>query len=166
MARMRRSRVIALLIAAALVSASCAASPESSPVVCQGVTSDAGGCTIERHAFVEETCDDLARAWAIVVDNLVREVIAGPESVGNQSRSVRLKQAVVISTIDVNDRLRILGSRTECDADAFLRAAEPHFSALLRAEVGRSMYDGDPVVGYQDWLADVAKSVKMIDRAD
>jgi hypothetical protein len=32
--------------------------------------------------------------------------------------------------------------------------------------VGGTMYDGDPMVGYDDWIVDVRRSLQVIDDED
>jgi hypothetical protein len=61
-------------------------------------------------------------------------------------------------------RMRELGIVQSCDMPEFLAAAEPQFSQRLRSGVGAALFDGDPVMTYQDWVADVKKVVRMIDQ--
>jgi hypothetical protein len=163
----RLPRQILLLLTAVSLATGCATAMGSpTQTVCGGISSQAGGCDPNRHIFVESTCDDLAREWATVVDGRIVGIIDGPEDVGGEARSVRLKQAVVGATIDVNGRMRALDIRVDCNAEAFLDVAEAELSPSLKAGVGSVMYDGDPVVGYQEWLADVERSVRMIDQEE
>jgi hypothetical protein len=115
---------------------------------------------------VSRTCDGLAGEWGTFVDKLVVAIIAGPPDVGEEGKSVRLKQAVVITTNDMNQRMRALSLESECDVDGVLRVAEPRFSAALRSGVGMAMYDGDPAVGYDEWITDVRRSLEVIDDED
>ena len=165
MAATSRMLGIATLVIAVALSASCTPIGQSvpNPTVCDGVTSDAGGCTTERHEFTGTTCDELAREWGTFVDKLVVALLSGPQDVGGQGRSVRLKQAVVITTVDMNERMRDLSLRAECDVEGVMRVAEPMFSAALRSGVGGAMYDGEPVVPYNDWLDEVRRSLQVID---
>jgi hypothetical protein len=94
------------------------------------------------------------------------EILDGPADVGQQGKSVRLKQAVVITTVDLNERMRDLGLRAECDVDGVIRVAESVFSPGLKAKVGGAMYDGDPIVTYNDWVDDVRGSLQVIDDED
>jgi hypothetical protein len=159
---------VAVLALAVLSSASCNLPAQASPAptVCDGVTSDAGGCTTERHEFSGTTCDDLAREWGSFVDKLAVAVIAGPDDIRGEAKSVRLKTAVLIASLDMNERMRDLSLRSECDVDGVLRVAEPLFSEALRSGVGGTMYDGDPMVGYDDWIVDVRRSLQVIDDED
>jgi len=77
--------------------------------------------------------------------------------------SVRLKQALVIVTTDMNTRLLELELVETCDIPAFMAAAEPTFSAELRAKVGGGLYDGDPMATYEEWLDDVKRTLRVIE---
>ena len=131
--------------------------------MCDGISSDAGGCTADRHSFAATTCADVAREWAVVLDKAVIAVLDGPADVGGEARSVRLKRAQVIVSSDMNNHLRRLGIRDRCDVPEFMAAAEPLFSQGLRARIGTAMFDGNPVMTYQDWLVDVRKVAGVID---
>ena len=72
--------------------------------MCDGISSEVGGCTAERHIFTGTTCDGLAREWAEVLDRAVVAVLDGPDAVEQQARSVRLRQALVITTGDMTKR--------------------------------------------------------------
>jgi hypothetical protein len=61
MATVIRILSVATIMVAITVSGSCSSAQAPSQTVCDGVTSEAGGCTTERHEFVGTTCDDLAR---------------------------------------------------------------------------------------------------------
>jgi hypothetical protein len=44
--------------------------------------------------------------------------------------------------------------------------AEPEFSADLRAKVGAALFDGEPVATFDDWLADVTRTLAVIDAGE
>lgn len=134
--------------------------PEQS--VCGGVSSDMGGCTFDRHVFTSSTCRDLAVEWARVFDRAVVAVLDGPPDAEN-GQSVLLRRALVIVTVDLNTRLRELDLRPGCDMPGFLAAAEPEFSARLREGVGAALFDGNPVMTYQDGLDHVKKVLRSIE---
>lgn len=69
----------------------------------------------------------------------------------------------MIVSSDMNNHLRRLGIRDRCDVPEFMAAAEPLFSQGLRARIGTAMFDGNPVMTYQDWLVDVRKVAGVID---
>lgn len=164
-----KSRLLAIPVLLAVVAgvASCSpvaqSSPQPSPAVCDGVSSDMGGCTAERHTFIGDTCQDLAREWATVLNGGIVRVLQGPAVVENQGRSVLIRQALVITTVDLNMRLQELDLQADCDQPEFMAAAEPRFSAELRAGVGDALYDGLPPASYNDWLQDVRNVVRTID---
>lgn len=148
-----------------VVTASCGNPPGAAPsqTVCDGVSSEVGGCTATRHEYKGSTCDEVAKEWAAVLDESVLAVINGPDSVGDQGRSVLMRQAMIITTVDADQHLESLDLAGGCDAPSFLATAEPLLSPELRARVGGAMYDGEPVVGYQEWLDGVGKVVAIIE---
>lgn len=166
-ARLLRST---MLLAGIAVIASCTSLPgaSSSPAqtICNGVSSEVGGCTAERHKYTSSTCADVAREWAQVLDRAAVAVLDGPEVVAEQRRSVRLRQALVIASADMNLRIRELRLQEKCDLPEFMAAAEPVFSADLRARVGAALFDGDPIASYEDWLADVQEVARVIDEGE
>ena len=149
----------------AVVTVSCGMPPASAPsqMVCDGISSELGGCTATRHEYKGTTCEEVAKEWAAVLDGAVLAVINGPASVAEQGRSVRMKQAIIITTVDADRHLESLDLAGGCDAPAFLATGEPLLSPELRSGVGGAMYDGDPLVGYQEWLDDVHKVVAVIE---
>lgn len=161
----RRFAAAALVVA---VGASCnvAQLPSGSPPqpsICAGIPADLGGCAADRHTFTGGSCVELAAEWAGVLDKAVIAILDGPAAVNGDARSSRLRQVLVVVTSDMNTRLRALGLADECDAPQFMATAEPLFTARLREGVGAALFDGDPVLTYQDWLDDVGKVLGVID---
>jgi len=152
----------AILLAIVATIASCAPTASPSQAVCDGISSEVGGCTAERHKFIGSTCEALGKEWGEVLDRAVVAIIDGPEAVAKQARSVRLRQALVIATADMNTRLQELKLQADCDLPEFMAAAEPTFSEKLRAGVGAALFDGSPAT-YEDWLEDVRKVARSID---
>ena len=128
MAGSARMRILAMSFAIVAVIAACSPSPGPSPTqtVCNGVSSKMGGCTAERHTFVRSTCQDLAREWAGVLDPALVAILDGPDAVADQSRSVLLKQALVITSVDMQVRLTELGLLESCDSPEFIAAPNPY----------------------------------------
>lgn len=150
------------LLAAVAVIAACNAAPQASPSqeVCDGISADMGGCTGERHQFTSTTCADLAREWVTVLDPAVVAILDGPAGV---RRSSLLKQAVVITTLDMNTRLRALDLQADCDAPEFMAVAVPLFSDKVRSGVGNALWDGEPPATFEEWLDDVRRTLRVID---
>lgn len=161
-----RRAFLASLIVVGLI-ASCTSSPSSTPAtsVCDGISAEMGGCTSARYRFSADTCEGLAREWATVLDGQVLAILDGSPDTA-QAVSVRLKQAVVVATTDMNTRLRSLGLAETCDVPAFMAAAEPLLSAELRQKVGAGLYDGNPAATYEEWIADVERTVAVIDAGE
>ena len=161
-------RRMALAAAVAALAASCTvpATATPPPTVCDGISSEVGGCVGDRHKFTSSSCDDLAREWAGVLDKSVVAILRGPEVVNNEARSSRLRQKLSIVTIDMTTRLRELALQKDCDLPEFIAAAEPMFTSELRAGVGDGLYDGNPSATYEEWLDDVRSVAKMIDAGE
>ena len=155
---------IATLLVAVMSIASCNPIGQApTPTVCDGVSSEAGGCNPGRHVFTASTCADLAEEWATALDSAVVALLQSPPVVDQQGRGVRIKQAMVIISVDLNERLRTLGLRASCDVPEVVGIGEPLFSPALRAGVGNAMYDGDPPATYDEWRADLLRSLQVID---
>jgi hypothetical protein len=155
---------LAMLLVAVVTTASCtSARRPADSIVCGGVTAQAGGCDPGRHVYTGTTCADLAKEWGEAIDEKVVGVLASPPVVDQQGRGVRIKQAIVIASVDLNDRLRSLGLRATCDAPEVMKSAEPMFSTVLREGVGGAMYDGNPSTTYEEWRADLLKTIAVID---
>lgn len=158
-----RARFIAVLLSVLATTCACQGVGQTPrPTVCNGVSSEMGGCAPGRHVFTASTCPDLAREWANALDGAVVTVLQGPPAVDLQARSVRIRQAMAIASVDLNERLRTLGLRGSCDVSEVMGIAEPLFSPALRSGVGAAMFDGEPVVGYEQWRADLLKMLQVI----
>jgi hypothetical protein len=153
------------LLAVVAVMAACSAAPQASPTqeVCDGISDDMGGCTTERHQFTGSTCADLAREWVTVLDPAVLAILDGPAGVNSQARSSRLKQVVVITTLDMNTRLRALDLQADCDVPEFMAVAVPLFSEKVRSGAGSALWDGNPPATFEEWLDDVSRTLRVID---
>ena len=158
---------LSMLLGVVTVVASCGAttSPSQSAIqrVCDGISAEIGGCTTPRHTFTASTCSRLAKEWAGVLDSALVAILDGPAVVGEKARSVRLQQALVIATVDMNEHVRALNLQNECDAPEFLATAEPLFSTRLKTGIGDALFDGSPVSTYDDWLGDVQRQLRVID---
>jgi hypothetical protein len=155
---------IAILLVAALASASCnSVGPTPPPTICNGISSEAGGCDASRHVFTATTCADLAKEWGTALDAAVVAVLRGPTVVDNQGQGVLIKQKMVITSNDLNERLRTLNLRASCDVPEVLKLGEAQFSPELRDGVGKSMFDGNPPATYEEWRADLLRTIQVID---
>lgn len=152
-----------LFVLSATVGCGSDARSSATQTICDGISSDVGGCTTERHGFAGSSCAGLAEEWATELDGQIVEILEGPDSVADQGRSVRIRQALVVTTVDMNTRLTELALQADCDVPEFMAAAEARFSETLRAGAGDALYDGDPSATYEEWLQDVRNVVRMID---
>lgn len=138
-----------------------AASPTSA--ICDGIAAEMGGCGEDLPAFTADDCDGVAREWGRQIDSQVRAIISGPDAVDGEARSVRIKQAAVLLSALAGRHLDDVGVRAQCDATEFLEIGEGEFSDELRERVGGAMFDGEPVVPYEEWLADLARTARSIE---
>lgn len=74
--RLRRSVAMFAFLAPFSV-ASCTSASSPSPTVCNGISSEMGGCSAERHDFIGASCEALAREWATILDRAVVAVLDG-----------------------------------------------------------------------------------------
>lgn len=170
MATKSAMRALPLVLAAVLSAASCAGTstasssiPTPTEQVCNGISAGMGGCTTPRHTYVSTSCAGLAREWAAVLNESLVAILDGPAAVQDNARSVLLQRALVHATVDMNMRLRSLNLQEACDVPEFLAVAEPLFSTRLREGIGAAMFDGDPVVTYDEWMSDVRRQLRAID---
>jgi len=70
---------------------------------------------------------------------------------------------MVITSGNLNERLRTVGLRASCDVPEVMDIAEPLFSPVLKAGVGNAMYDGNPPANYDEWRADLRRTIQVID---
>ena len=163
----RRLLRIVALTAALMGVNSCAlgsASPPT-PQICDGIGAELGGCREDLPEYTGADCRAVAEEYGAFLDVEARAVLAGPEGVDGEARSVRLRQAVILLAILAERHLDEVG-RPRCDASEFLEAAEPNFSDELRDGVGAAMYDGRPMVTYEEWLADVETILSVVEEKD
>ena len=131
--------------------------------VCNGIAAEMGGCAEDLPTFEGRDCDAVARQWGQMVNRSVLRIISGPDAVDGEARSVRLRQSVVLLSSLAGRHLDNVGVRSQCESARFLELGEEEFSDQLRDQVGRVMFDGDPVVPYDEWRADLARTVTSIE---
>ncbi len=136
--------------------------PGGSATICNGISSDVGGCDRDLPSFVGTDCETIARQYGSELNRRVLAVINGPAVVENKSQAVRESDAMSLLTSLANARLRTIGEVAKCSAPQFLAAAEPQFSADLRAHAGQHLYDG-AVVDYAAWKGELLRFLEIID---
>lgn len=157
-----------LVLAALMGLTACSATMTETPMpsICDGIGADIGGCRDDLPTFSGSECAEVGQEFGAHLNDETLSIIRGPADVRGEGRSVRLKQAMTLTASLANARLDDLGLRSACDAPEFLAAAEREFSEELRATVGQVLFDGQPVATYEEWLADVERSVSVIDTED
>ena len=161
---MHRRRVMSMAVLVGTVAlGSCAPSFDGSspPRISDGISSELGGCD-ELPVFAGDSCDALAAEYGRLLDDEVIEIIEGPAGVDGEARSARLKQVMTLLAVVAGRRLDEVGIGRTCDVRAFRTIAEAEFSPQLREQVGRVMYDGDPVATYDEWLDDLENSLRVL----
>jgi hypothetical protein len=162
-----RSRAVVTLLAAFLVvGCSPTVVAPSQPAVCDGVPADMGGCSSARPVFAGSTCRELAEEWGSHVDRQVLAVIDGPPEADGKQRSVRISDALVLSSIVAGMRLDQLGLLADCDVPEFVPAAKAQFSDELRAGIGSALFDGNPMATEQDWEDALVRAIRIIDEGE
>lgn len=156
------------LLLLGLIGVACAMTPTGTdPIpsrsICAGVDAEMGGCEERQPEFAATDCEGVAREFGEQLEDWTMGIVEGPESVEGQARSVRLLQAMVLVSQRANAHLKEVGLHADCDVPEFLSAAKEEFTPQLRDSVGGAFYDGDPVATYEEWLAEVARMLRIID---
>lgn len=162
---MNLSKSIALILLG-IIGTSCSivsvgATPSAS--ICDGVDAEMGGCDQQQPEFAAADCAGVGREFGVYLDDRTRQIIEGPEAVGGEARSVRLRQAMVLLSARANDYLRERRLHATCDVPEFLSAAEAEFSPQLREGVGDALYDGAPLATYDEWKSELTLTLGVID---
>jgi hypothetical protein len=146
-----RSPLPPLALGAALL-VGCGATAPPSPTICDGISSEMGGCDPDRPIYAGETCEEIGREYGTQVDRLSLAIFNGPDDPEGSS-AVRFRQVNTVAAVLANKRLRDLGIVDECDADEFMAAAEQQFSMEFHDQAGIYLYDGPPQP-YEAWRAE------------
>jgi hypothetical protein len=78
---------------------------------------------------------------------------------------MRNTDALVLTSLVVAYRLDALRLRASCNLDILWPIAQRQFSADTRAGAGSVLWDAEPVVSFDVWLARAQEIVGMIDSA-
>jgi len=152
----------ALLLLSAFLTG-CGQAVATKAASCDGVSSDVGGCAADQPTFSGTTCAEVGAEWGEIVDERSLAVIQGPANADGKARSARLKDVQVLAFVRAADHMGEVGILGSCHSAEFVGAAEPKFTPELRASVGGAMYDGEPVVTYTEYLADVLQTARALD---
>lgn len=162
---MSLSKSIAMILLG-LIGTSCALVPVSdarSPSICAAVDARMGGCDEQQPEFAATDCSGVGREFGAYLDDRTRQIVAGPDAVEGEARSVRLRQAMVLLSARANDYLKEHGLHASCDVPEFLAAAETQFSEELRRGVEDAFYDGAPRATYDEWKRELMLMLGIID---
>jgi hypothetical protein len=156
--------LVAVVVVAGCGGAQVTSPANSEPSICNEIPSTFGGCDPDRPVFAGSTCQGLAAEWGRDVDKRIVGVIRGPADEDGNAKSARNVDALVLSSMVVRMRLDELGIRPSCGLDRFWPIAEQQFSADLRSGAGAILWDGNPVVTFNDWAARAKDIVGMIEK--
>ena len=157
----------ATCLALGVLIAGCLGSAEpTKPPLCDDISATAGGCDADQPAYTGTTCADLAREWGDEVDRRLTAVIDGPAVVEGEAKSAQQTSVLVLTSTRLSMYMDRAGLLDSCDLPEFLPIAEGQFSDKLREGVGEIIYDGEPVVSYEAWLADMERFIAVIDTED
>jgi hypothetical protein len=151
-------------LALGLLVAGCMGSAE--PSSCDGISARAGGCDEDQPTYSGTTCAELAREWGDEVDRRLAVVIDGPAVVDGEAKSARQTSVLVLASTRLSMYMDGAGLLDSCDLPEFLPIAEQQFSDKLREGVGSIIYDGEPVVSYEEWPTDAKRYINVIDMDD
>lgn len=140
--------------------------------VCEGVSAEVGGCDADQPTYTALTCEGVGQEFGTELDRRVVAIINGAARVDGESQAVRAGHTVFLVTARANQvtaranqHLRDRGMVKTCGGDEFMRAAEARFSPALKARAGDYLYDST-TRPYAEWLADVRRTVGVIDMAE
>ena len=162
----KRPFALACLALGVLVSGCMGSAEPTQRLSCDGITAEVGGCDEDRPAYTGTTCAELAREWGDEVDRRLTGVIDGPGFVDGKAKSARQTDVLVLASTRLSMYMDRTGLLDSCDLPEFLPIAEAQFTDKLREGVGSIIYDGDPVVSYEKWRADMARFIAVIDGDD
>ena len=148
-----------LALCAATVACGAVAAPSATQQVCDGVSSEMGGCAPDRHTFTASTCVDLAREWAEQLDEQTLAVIDGPAVVGDEARSVRLHNALIMLTSTSTRGSATWASGRTATSRVHGRGQACVLARASAEGAGRPLRRR-PEVDVEDWLAEVERVVR------
>jgi hypothetical protein len=163
-----RLAATSVVIVSWLVLAGCAGQPAEAPEpsVCDGIEADMGGCSELRPAYTGDTCDEVAAEWGPAVETLVTPIFDEPPVVGEQQRSSRILDALILASVTAAMHLDDAGLLGTCRPDAFVAAAEAGFSAGFRGRILSILYDGEPVATWDQLRFELRRGFSIIDVSD
>ena len=163
MATFRVATMLCLIVVASLISGcGLVSGPKPTDQICDGVPADIGGCN-DPPTYVGSTCEALAAEWGRYVDDRVTQIINGPEDVDGARKSARIQQFLVLATVRMSLYMNRIGLLGACSSAEILAAAHPEFSPELKSSIGGALYDGDPIVTWDEFEAASLKALSVLD---
>lgn len=113
------------------------------------------------------TCDELAVEVGEQLDEKMLEIADGAADVNGESQAVRNRAWQVVIFQGLNERLRDLDIRDECETESMFALAETRFSPELKERAGDLLYDrqvgSDETWTYDEWREDALTHLRIID---
>lgn len=140
----------------------CTGSAGDGPAVCDGVSSELGGCAPDRATYGATDCEGIAREFGSQLEDRIMTIIEGPES-NEESKATRIGNVVVVTAQLANLHIRRSGLIRDCTASAFVDTADAGFTPKFKDIVGQYLHDG-PAVDYATWKANLSRELSILDR--
>lgn len=135
----------------------------SAPTMCDGIDAEIGGCDPDRPSYVGTGCDAVAIEAGRQLDRRLAAIYAGPDNVNELSKSVRSLNATTLVLGLANQHLRANGDVIRCPAESFVATMTTEFSEDVKRQAGTYIYDGQPVVSYDEFLADLRQIASVVE---
>ncbi len=158
------SRLSIVMALAAIIVLGCQTAVASpGPSICNGVSSDIGGCDPDLPTYTGTTCRQLSAEYAGMLEREMLAVLAQPAEVGGEARSVRSFHREVLLTSRLTDRMLELDLIPICDLPDFMLEVDATFSDEFKTRVGALVNDGAPPNTYNDWRTELLRLLSGID---
>lgn len=104
----------------------------------------------------------MAEEWGRHLDNKVAVILDSPDGASGKSQSVLLFDAEILTIQLANKHLRDSALTANCEVDRFLQIAEGQFADTTVNGIGDIMYQGNPVVDYDEWTDRLRAHIEVI----
>jgi hypothetical protein len=128
------------------------------PETCNGIDRSVGGCD-NPASFVAADCAAVGHEYGTQVNARLKAILAGPETVNDESRGVRVNHTWTSAVTGAN--IYLTRHRIACDGATFMTGALSEIGPEVKAGVGSAMYAGRTAT-YEEWLAEVTRVVTAI----
>lgn len=131
--------------------------------ICRGVPAGMGGCDEPQPSYSATDCEGVGSEFAEQVEARQTVIMDGPPAVNDESRSVRLRNAMWLVAIRANQYLRDTGVIHACDSDRLVSVTDATVSESFKARVGDYLWDSPETHTYEEWLEMVRQTLTIVD---